>query len=435
MRILIISFNFPPFNASGSIRVGKFARYLADRGHDVRVVAGDGLPFPSTFLMPFDDVRVERVGYWRVEAPIDWARRRSGAGALAPATSDTTPDPNLPVGLRNAISHAAHGAVSLYRAALAVPDGQVGWIRGALAAARRLTADWTPDVIVSSALPFSCHVVGSRIAQELKRPWIADFRDLFADNPYNFVAPWRRVIDRALERHTLRGVAGCTTVSQPLAEALRQAHGCEVAVILNGFDPGDVVPDAAPPRYLPARPIKILYTGIIYPGRRDPRPLFEALAAMGADGRRFQVDFYGQDLRGVKSMADKTGVGHLINVTPPVAYRAALRLQQEADLLLLLLWDDPKERGVFTGKLFEYAGAGRPILSIGSIDGVAAELISERQLGVAVNGVDQVATALRKWLDEYDRHGHIAGPGLDARRGLSREEQFTAYENFIARFV
>jgi hypothetical protein len=43
------------------------------------------------------------------------------------------------------------------------------------------------------------------------------------------------------------------------------------------------------------------------------------------------------------------------------------------DVLLLLLWNDPRERGVYTGKLFEYLGARRPILGIGPADNVAAD--------------------------------------------------------------
>ena len=41
MRVLIVSFAFPPSNVIGAVRVGKLARYLDQRGHDVRVLATD----------------------------------------------------------------------------------------------------------------------------------------------------------------------------------------------------------------------------------------------------------------------------------------------------------------------------------------------------------------------------------------------------------
>lgn len=109
-----------------------------------------------------------------------------------------------------------------------------------------------------------------------------------------------------------------------------------------------------------------------------------------------------------------------MKISGPVPYEKALRLQQEADILLLLLWDDPRERGVFTGKIFEYAGAGRPVLSVGAEDGVAASLIRERNLGVSATTVDRIAAALTAWPDESEATGRVSGPSIEARAGLSR---------------
>ena len=39
MRILFISFFFPPYNAIGCVRTGKTAKYLMRFGHDVRVIS------------------------------------------------------------------------------------------------------------------------------------------------------------------------------------------------------------------------------------------------------------------------------------------------------------------------------------------------------------------------------------------------------------
>jgi len=66
-------------------------------------------------------------------------------------------------------------------------------------------------------------------------------------------------------------------------------------------------------------------------------------------------------------------------------------------LLQLLLWNDFKEKGVYTGKLFEYLGARRPILAIGPEDNVAANLIIERSAGVVATDPKNIANALKKW--------------------------------------
>ena len=42
----------------------------------------------------------------------------------------------------------------------------------------------------------------------------------------------------------------------------------------------------------------------------------------------------------------------------PVGYARVVQIQREADILLLLRWNDPSEAGVVPGKIFEYAGPG-----------------------------------------------------------------------------
>lgn len=66
-------------------------------------------------------------------------------------------------------------------------------------------------------------------------------------------------------------------------------------------------------------------------------------------------------------------------------------------MLQLLLWNDFKEKGVYTGKLFEYLGARRPILAIGSEDNVSANLIMERSAGVVTTDPKNISDALNKW--------------------------------------
>jgi hypothetical protein len=62
-----------------------------------------------------------------------------------------------------------------------------------------------------------------------------------------------------------------------------------------------------------------------------------------------------------------------------VPYARSIALQRSADLLLLLLWGGhPLDRGVVTGKVFEYIAARRPILGIGPDGTEAAQLMGDR---------------------------------------------------------
>ena len=61
---------------------------------------------------------------------------------------------------------------------------------------------------------------------------------------------------------------------------------------------------------------------------------------------------------------------------------------------MLLTWDNPNEKGVLTGKLFEYIGSSKPILSIGAIEDTASILIKENSFGVATNTPKEIVKFL-----------------------------------------
>ncbi|MCS6841315.1 MAG: hypothetical protein NZ701_11090, partial [Roseiflexus sp.] len=115
-------------------------------------------------------------------------------------------------------------------------------------------------------------------------------------------------------------------------------------------------------------------------------------------------------------------------------HREALAQQRAADVLLLLLWNDPRERGVYTGKLFEYLGARRPILGIGPAGNVAADLIRERRAGLVSADPAEVAGQLVRWLDAKER-GSIPDLPEAVAAGLSRADQTRRLEAFLERLV
>jgi hypothetical protein len=59
----------------------------------------------------------------------------------------------------------------------------------------------------------------------------------------------------------------------------------------------------------------------------------------------------------------------------------SVQKQRESQILLLLSWNDPRERGTYTGKVFEYLAARRPILGVGGPRGVVSELLETTSAG------------------------------------------------------
>jgi glycosyltransferase involved in cell wall biosynthesis len=426
-RLLLVSFHFPPFNAIAAVRTGKFARFLIAQGWDVRVVAARS-DAPATLPLEIPAERVLHTGWTNIDARLDRLLRLD-----RPRAADT-PAQSAPGDARAAPRRdSLRKRLGVLRAALLhVPDNRIAWLPEALRGADAFLGDWRPDVVYSSAPPVTTLLVARRLAKRYGVPWIAEFRDLWIDNPYYEFPPWRRRLEAAWERRVVGDAAALVTVSSIWRDRLRAKFGKSVALAMNGFAPADM-PDDLPAPAATDGPLRILYTGIIYPGYRDPVPLFQAIALLGAQRDDVVVEFIGADLAPVARLAAAAGIEDRVHIAPPVAYRESLRLQSRADILLHLQWNDPRESGTISGKLFEYLGARRPVLGLGYDRGEVAALLAEQGRGVVLNDPAAIAAQLRRWIAEK-RAGGVAPLAAGAVAGLTRDAQFVAAER-LARDV
>jgi glycosyltransferase involved in cell wall biosynthesis len=265
------------------------------------------------------------------------------------------------------------------------------------------------------------------VAHRSGLPWIADLRDLWSDDRNSLAPGWRRRLDRRLELRTFRGASALVTVSEPLARALRGLHpALPVRTILNGFDPEEVgLADRLTSDFT------LTHTGTFYQGRRDPTLLFEALARMLADGRlpraRVRVRLYARHESWVAALVRRHGLDDLVELREWTARREALRAQQESQVLLLLHWGGPREEGVFTGKVFEYLAARRPVLMIGGGTGVLSDLLDRTGAGVHVTDRAGLERQLEAWWREFAATGSVAWRGREelvepfSHRRMARE--------------
>jgi glycosyltransferase involved in cell wall biosynthesis len=432
MRLLLVTWHFPPVNTIAGIRLGKLARFLDHAGHDVRILTVDLPGTDRSLPVEIAADRVTRAPFWDHEALLDprrWFRRgRSSSTAGRGGAAAPGPDPGRPPPGR-----AAALARDIYRGIVTFPDKQVGWARHLAPRLGEMLAEFRPDAVLASGPPFSPFLCVSRLCRKRGIPWIADLRDRWADDTYTAIPDWRRPMDQWLERRTMRTAAGLVTVSQPWADAFRAKYGKPVATIMNGYDPADFpAPDEAGPSGLPLR---IVHVGSIYEGRRDPTPLFSAIRAGGFEPDSLKVVFRGRHLEWVRQLGEAQGVTPFLEFREPVPYADAIRIQQTADILLLLQWNAPSETGNVPGKVFEYMAARRPILGLGPQGGVPATLIAERGAGLFSNDPGEIASRLRLWLDEKASRGRIEALPAENCAGLTRDEQYARLESFLADIV
>lgn len=421
MRILLISFFFPPYNVIGAVRNAKMAKYLRSFGHDVEVLSADRQNVMRSDLST--ELPAERIHYthWlNPRWPLDLIFGRGEKISFAGNAAVTGPE-----GSAGLLSRM----ISLVKTVVYFPDPQIGWLPFACAKASSVMRKRRPDVIYASAPPFTGLMIAARVGGRHGIPWVADFRDLWVDNECYDYPPWRLECEEKVERRTVSKAAAMVTVSEPLAELLRSKYGKTVRVIPNGFDacdyPGQVGPQSERGELL------IVYTGNIYPERQSPRPLFEAIRMMGPTAGKIKVRFYGVRQRDIGHLDAGCGIPENVEFRPPVSHREALGLQAGADLLLHLLWNDPGQPGIYSGKLFEYLGARRPVLALGSVDNVAARLIRERSAGLVSDDPGAIRDYLEGMLLRKEAEGCIPPLPPAVGSGFSREEQARSLEELL----
>ncbi len=172
------------------------------------------------------------------------------------------------------------------------------------------------------------------------------------------------------------------TISEPHADLIKAAYGCKnVFCVTNGYDADDFMQAASSL----TEKFTITYTGSLYNGRRDPSTLFETvqrlIKAKKIDKEHIEICFFCPREGWLADEINKYDLNDIVALKGTVPREEALKKQKESQLLLLLFMNAGNEKGVYTGKLFEYLGARRPIISVGGSQGVVKELLQRSMAG------------------------------------------------------
>ena len=422
LRILVVSFRFPPAQSIGAIRVGAVASELTKLGHEVHVLT-------VTTDVDADGAQPER-------APASVTRTR-WIGPTRPAKASAQRQRRslqaVEAGLAPPDRSKAFRIVRWVRRNLVwLPDDYFGWAPFAVAEGVRLCRRHQFDLIFASAWPVTSLIAGAMIARHAHLPWVAELRDLWTGHHYSTPRAHQRGLDRLVEARVLGSTAGLVTVSDSLARGLRREFAKPSLGLYTGFSPR--TQDDAP--RAEERDLVIAYTGQLYQGKRDPSPLLEAVRMLGGDQSGIRVVVAGPDNASVLSMARSSGLESSVVVFPQLSHAQAVALQRRADVLLLLLWNTPFETGVVTGKLFEYLSHDKPVLVIGAPpDSEAVQLVEEHHLGRAGNQPEEIAEHLEAWRAEKAARGVVSQPDGADKRDLTREAQAKRLETYLYRLL
>ncbi len=398
MKVLLVSFFFPPTGGGGLPRALKFAEHLPELGIETHVLA------PERSRWIYSDATPEPAAAHVHRARFLGPKGRRAGDELYGRT-----------GLDRVLRKTA-----LLPRRLLVPDEHVAWNLTAIPAAVRIARREGIDVVLTSSPPSSLHFVGAAVKQATGARWVADLRDSMLANPdrrtESPLVRGKERTERTVARLVARQADSIVVAAESIgAEMERLRPRGRVLTVANGCD----FDDFAGLEYRPGERFRITHTGTFL-GRRDAQPFLRALETCDQEvTARFVGDFRPAD----REWVDRKGLNGKIELHPWVSRQRALELQRDSEALLLLL---PKAgrrgAGVLSAKLFEYLAARRPILAAVPPEGSAAELVRRTGAGVVAppDDAEAIGAALAGLVSKWQA-GTLVGP--EERPELSRHRR------------
>jgi len=363
-KVLLLAYHYPPLGGVAVMRVLRFSRYLSAHGWEpVVLCVKDGPKHEPRDLTLLEEIppsiSVERV---KCLEPDNY--------------SDSWDIPREKI-VRNLFKTFDK---------VLFPDDRALWIRPATKRALQLIRQHDIKVVWATAQPWSTLVAGRNIKRACGLPLVLDFRDDWTSSNADFRKVKRLAKEQALERSVLASADAVVSVTPHIVEQLKARAPSALKpenfhYIPNGFDPSHF-------EGIKARTnedkFTIVHTGGLY-HLRPIKPFLEALEAWFAQHpeRRQQVEIQlaGRTTDSIKEDIEQSPAASCFNIMGFVDHRTVRQLILGADLNLLMIERVKTAAWLFTGKVFEYIGARKPILMLGPNPSPLAELLTDTGLG------------------------------------------------------
>lgn len=374
----MLSYHYPPLGGSGSMRVLRFTRYLPEHGWRpivISVAGGGNEPRDPGLLQQVPpEAEVHRVPCLE---PDDFANT-----------------------WRKPFQKIVRNLFKTFDFVL-FPDDRALWIGPSARKGERLAAEVGARAIWATGPPFSTLVAGLRLHQRTGLPLVLDFRDDWTgfNDRFRSRGPRRQAREEALEQECLRAASAVVSVTPGIVDALRERRPPGMPedrfhLLPNGFDPSHfTIPP--PPRERPDE-FRIVYAGSLY-ANRSPGPFLEGLRRWleRHPERRseLRVRFLGRVDPALEPLLAAPDLQDVLQRTAFLPHAESLAQVQSADLLLLIVDQVERADQIFTGKVFEYLGSGRPILGLVPPGSPLADLLERSGAGLLASPSDPEAIA------------------------------------------
>ena len=396
-KVLIITYYWPPAGGPGVQRWLKFVKYLPEFGITPIVYVPENPDYPMLDENLLDQVP-EHVTVLKGKI---WEPSR----VLKIFSKDKVQKMSsgiIPRFERQSITEQFYIWI---RGNFFIPDARKFWVSPSVKFLKKYIKENDIRMIITSGPPHSLHLIGRKLQRKLGVKWITDFRDPWTTIGYHKslkLTGFASNRHKDLESAILNDADHIIVTSKSTKEEFRSLTEKPIEIITNGYDiekRSDIVPD---------NKFTLSHIGSLL-SDRNPVVLWQAISELVRENPELK-DFLEIKLAGTVSqdVIDSItlyGLSAYLNVVGYVPHDQAVKMQQSAQVLLLIEINSPETKSIIPGKLFEYMVSGRPVIGIGPAGSDFAEIIEETQVGIFADYSEKakIKSTLTRYFELYRR--------------------------------
>lgn len=389
--VLLVAFKYPPYDEVGGRRWARLSKHFAELGVQVHVltVHWGSRNADSTDTVVHPNLHIHRLpslGFHRLRRRRLWPKRLHASLVRRLARREMLEDARL-WGLVM-VPYARH-LMRKHKIRYAIATGAPFWANWWILHLRRGHREAT-------------------IVQDLRDPWLDHPMRLKSYRPET-VARWREMEAAVLTESDL-----VITVTDTLRDILAAKSPAPVRVVANGYEPSEF-PET---RSTTPRPFGLLHAGTLGSGRVAPtRNLFDAVRSVAHEMPELQITFWGPMPDSLLDEYQDLVEAGVLTLRSWAPIEQVARAIDEQTFACLHIQSEKLSNYALSTKIFEYAYARRPVLSI-DWDGEIRRFVAEHDLGWSVDGDNQdaIKNGLRMLYELWQKN-----PSMESQpRGIER---------------
>lgn len=364
-KVLILAYDFPPYNSIGGQRPYSWLKYFKEFGLEPVIVTRHwdrDIKQPEDCYLPSISQKVEFEG--------------SAEGTIIRVPFRPSLRDQL-ISKTDPVSSIFRKGLSAWQLATEHSLSSSDNRNGIFKAAHSFLKENKVDCIVATGEPFILFTHASKLSAEFGIPWVADYRDGWSANYHQAEGGLQRFIQQKIlkptEKKLLLSADGITVAAPTFSKEIKALSGRDCEVIYNGFFHEKF---AGLSSYDSSDILRIAHAGTVYPYQKVNTFIDGLRRYMESSGNQLiEVIFYGlnfqpEQVERIRNSAENLPV-RFVDRMPHDRMIEELR-KCSATLLLAT-----PEKAQIYAKVFDYLALGKPIILVENDNGPLEEILSK----------------------------------------------------------